>query len=427
MYLNIQKQFEKFYENIILTNAQQEDATTKYSGVCKKLHDHYYPNSEYSGNDKILIGSYGKQTQIRPARDIDVLYILPSDKFDQYNGYESNGQAQLLQDLKNILKAKYPNTIIKASEKVVIIEFADTNHNVELLPGWENTDKTFTIPNSKSGGSWEEWDVRAEIQEVLDSDAKTGKTRTLIRMVKKWPENCNVKVKSFEIEQMVIGFFEDDLHSSEDYPDLVRKFFNYFNENNEDDDVASYLETAVNRAAKACDYENEGKLEDAVDEWAKIFGDDFPASPTEDISKSLSISQATPALADYSHHEALRWPYRRACRVSIDAYVYTPGDRQVAKKLGGLDSNGRNLSPNKLNLKYIASTNAQGVYQVYWQVVNTGFAARQRGGLRGSIFSGHLTQWEKTLYPGKHWIECFIVQNNQCIARSGPFYVNIGQ
>ena len=33
--------------------------------------------------------------------------------------------------------------------------------------------------------------------------------------------------------------------------------------------------------------------------------------------------------------------------------------------------------------------------------------------------------WEKSLYTGKHWIECFIVKDGICVARSGRFYVNI--
>jgi len=56
----IQNQFEKFYKNIKLTSTQTKDARKKYSGVCKKLHDHYYPDIEYSGKTKLLIGSYGK-------------------------------------------------------------------------------------------------------------------------------------------------------------------------------------------------------------------------------------------------------------------------------------------------------------------------------------------------------------------------------
>ena len=181
----MEKQFEKFYENIKLTSVQKEDAKTKHNGVCSKLHDYYYPNTTYSGNTKLLIGSYGKHTSIRPARDIDVIFILPPEKFAQYDDNTSNKQSQLLQDVKKILEDKYPNTPISAFGKIVKLEFADTKHDVELVPGWENEDGSFTIPDSENGGRWHSQDYRKEIQEIADSDATTGKTKFLIRSVKR--------------------------------------------------------------------------------------------------------------------------------------------------------------------------------------------------------------------------------------------------
>jgi len=267
--------FEKFYENIKLTPSQREDAKKKYDGVCKKLHDNYYPDITYSGQTRFLIGSYGKQTHIRPARDIDVIFQMPSEKYEQYDNHESNGQSQLLQDIKKILEEKYPDTPIKAFVKVVVLEFADPQHNVELLPAWENDDKTFTIPNSENGGSWEPYDPRGEIKEIQDSDEKTGKTKMLSRMIKKWTDQCSVKVKSYKIEKAVVNFFNSH-ESHGDYSDTVRDFFQYLHDNSSDETLKSHLNTALSRANKACEFEANEKLEQALDEWRKIFGNDFP-------------------------------------------------------------------------------------------------------------------------------------------------------
>ena len=281
--------FEKFYENIKLTPNQREDAKKKYDGVCKKLHDYYYQDTEYSGQTRLLIGSYGKQTHIRPARDIDVIFQMPSEKYEQYDKYESNGQSQLLQDIKKILEEKYPDTPIKAFGKVVVLEFVDPQHNVELLPAWENDDKTFIIPNSENGGSWETYNPRGEIKEIQDSDEKTGKTKMLIRMIKKWTDQCSVKVKSYKIEKVVVSFLSS-YESHEDYSDMVRDFFQYFHDNSNDENLKSHLNTALSRANKACEFEDAEKLEEAVDEWKKIFGDDFPKNGI-DKSEINSVSK----------------------------------------------------------------------------------------------------------------------------------------
>jgi len=414
----MQNQFEKFYENIKLTPHQLEDAEKKYNGVCKKLHDYYYPEIEYTGDTKLLIGSYGKHTNIRPPRDIDVLFIMPDDIFKQYSDNLSNSQSQLLQDIRNILSEKYPTTEeIKAWGKVVLIKFADGTHNVELLQAWEQNDDRFIIPNTEKGGSWEFYNPRYEIERINRSDKKTGgKTRALIRMIKKWSENCSVRLKSFQIETKVLDFFNIyNQQQDTTYSVLVRDFFHFYL-NNSDSDYKSYLETAFRRADKACNFEIGGKLDEATAEWKKIFGDDFPA-----VENEKSLTETKPILADYSHCEPLRWPYEKKNKVSIDAYVYTENKQ---KRRGGINSDGRNLAKG-LCLKFIANTNATGVFEYYWQVVNTGEAAKKANDLRGKIFKGNQVQWEHTKYTGKHWIECFIVQSNICVARSGKFFVNI--
>jgi len=57
----MKKQFKNFNKNIRLTDKQEEDAKTKYDGVCKSLHNYYYPNKKYDGSTKFLFGSYKKE------------------------------------------------------------------------------------------------------------------------------------------------------------------------------------------------------------------------------------------------------------------------------------------------------------------------------------------------------------------------------
>jgi hypothetical protein len=316
-----------------------------------------------------------------------------------------------------MLQEKYPDTPIRAFGKVVVLEFAETKHSVELLPAWEQSDGRFLVPNSENGGSWELWDPRREINKIQDSDATTGKTRSLIRMLKKWSENCTARIKSFEIENKVLEFFASGHSAKQTYPALLKQFLNYFHTTVTNSDLRSHVNTALNRATKACELEEAHDLEGAVDEWRKIFGDDFPAA----IQEAFVADDSMPALADHSHCEAPKWPIAERAKVRIDASVY---DRSKTKKLGGINTNGRGLHPG-FHLRYQARTAETGPFDYYWQVVNTGAAAKAAAGLRGNIFSGREVRWESTLYPGKHWIECFLVCDNVCIARSGKFVINI--
>jgi len=67
----------------------------------------------------------------------------------------------------------------------------------------------------------------------------------------------------------------------------------------------------------------------------------------------------------------------------------------------------------------------------YWQVANSGKEALEANCLRGDlsydgiIEKGRKNKNESTSYTGSHFVRCFVVQNNICVAVSEPFIVNI--
>ena len=413
--MNIQECFEKFYGNIKLTSTQKEDAKTKYEGVCEKLHSHFYPESEYNGNTKLLIGSYGKNTNIRPPRDVDVLFIMPGDKFDQYDDNESNGQSQLLQDIRDILSEKYTATEeIRAWGKVVLVKFADGTHSVEILPAWENeaVDGTFLIPNSENGGAWDEWDPRSEVKRIKDSDSKTGKTKALIRMVKKWTENCTISVKSYQIESAVVDFFSAS-SSEGSYSEILPQFFNYFLSIAKDVGMKSYLKTVKNRAEKAVGLEGEGKLEEAVEEWKKIFGDDFPTIENAEKSFDLTLEELQKSYPS-EKEEFLLEPINinPEFTLTIDAHVDQDGFRRY------LLSKIKMLRKQKKLTFHIATNTVPPPYTIKWKVRNFGAEARDADDLRGAISNdrGDEEKIENTKYWGEHYVECYAIKDGSCVA-----------
>jgi hypothetical protein len=81
-------------------------------------------------------------------------------------------------------------------------------------------------------------------------------------------------------------------------------------------------------------------------------------------------------------------------------------------------------------LTFDAHTTIQKPFKVFWQVVNTGNEAREardlRGGFdEGTVQAGGISRSETARYKGSHSIECFIVKDGYCVAKSGPFIVNI--
>lgn len=300
----MKKEFENFLDNITLTSKQKEDAKTKYTNVCEKLYSHFY-EGKYDDSKKFLFGSYKTKTNIRPLshmQDVDVLFKIPQEIFDKYDSYESNGQEALLQEVRNTLKERYTTTdVIKAWGKVVLIQFEENHHNVELLPALELDDKKFKIPNSADGGYWNIFDPRAEIEKFEKSNEDSGGlTRNLAKMLKSWAHNnTTMQYQSYRRLNDVIKFLKENYSSATaevEYDKIIFNFFDYMNTRC-DTKIKSFIETALSHARKALEYSDDDKFKEASEEWRKIFGDKFPfvkENPQKESYAEEIISPARP-------------------------------------------------------------------------------------------------------------------------------------
>jgi hypothetical protein len=126
---------------------------------------------------------------------------------------------------------------------------------------------------------------------------------------------------------------------------------------------------------------------------------------------------------DVSHRETPRWhiaPSRYT--VTVSARYMRNGFRPIAFH------NNSSPLPKNVNLEFQTHTNVPKPYKIFWQVVNTGDEAQRAGQLRGDFYDSNKagrSRTESTKYTGMHWVECFVVKDNVCVARSGEFVVNI--
>ena len=103
--------------------------------------------------------------------------------------------------------------------------------------------------------------------------------------------------------------------------------------------------------------------------------------------------------------------------VDIDCNVTQDGWRPflLRKYLGD------NLTPLRKNKKldfFIADTDCPQPYDVYWKIRNVGAEAVSRNMVRGNIVKGSgMHHKEGTEFEGEHYVECYLVKNNICVAR----------
>jgi hypothetical protein len=130
---------------------------------------------------------------------------------------------------------------------------------------------------------------------------------------------------------------------------------------------------------------------------------------------------AIPSALPARHREQPKWPVDESYRVKIKARASRDGFRTIDYRPG------QERLRKGFALDFTATTNVPRHFDVYWQVVNTGDEAAAEDGLRGGFqTSGEkLTCHETTKYQGTHSMQCFIVKDGTCVARSPELLVQI--
>ncbi|MFN8439233.1 MAG: nucleotidyltransferase [Caldilineaceae bacterium] len=141
-------------------------------------------------------------------------------------------------------------------------------------------------------------------------------------------------------------------------------------------------------------------------------------------SAALQVSSNNTVRFNVTHKQKSQWPMVLDHEVAIDAKITVNGFRQ--KNL----VNDGNPVMKKSSLTFTAITNVEKPYDVYWQVVNTGYEAELANAKRGEFYDsgihkGRKVRTESTQYKGMHWVQCFVVKSGVCVARSREFVVNI--
>ncbi len=285
MATTISSSFQKLKENLEITGLQKNTVSTRQENVRDVV------VGEMDVLDSFLTGSYSRSTMISPLSEADIdIFIILDPKY-----YESNGQASLLDKVKRALLKTYTKTPkISRNGQAVTITFTD--FIVDVVPAFNRKGGGFLIPNSVQN-TWIETNPKIHVDVMTsENSSHNGDLVPIVKMIKGWNKNINNDFVSFYLELLAIKIFKNITIS--DFPSGMRFFFDKGREGikykvhdpveyggqinglrncKTVDDAVNRFETAYNRTIKAEQYAKNDNIENAVDEWRKIFGDYFPA------------------------------------------------------------------------------------------------------------------------------------------------------
>ena len=292
MEFNVGDAFQQFCSNLRFSDSNLTSIQNRYHAITKRINQDYWGSSSDISHS-LYVGSYGRDTEIF-ASDIDMLVQLPYETYKRFNGYASNGQSALLQEVKKVIEKTYSVTKLKADGQIISVPFTD-GINFEVLPAFINQDDSYTFANSNNGGSWKVTDPKSEIKAIQDRDTAYNKNlKRLCKMARAWKEKNSVDISGILIDIFAyrfIGSWEYRDKSYLYYDWMMRDFFKYVSEQSTGQtswqvmgsnryvycfgSFQSKAKSAYNKAVSAINHEKDAPST-ANSEWRDIFGSKFP-------------------------------------------------------------------------------------------------------------------------------------------------------
>jgi hypothetical protein len=422
--MSVTEMFTEFVANLAISNA--ETISDRYGELTRALNKQFRDTESTTANT-LQVGSMGRSTAIDGISDLDMLYIMPKSKWDDY---KDDKQLILLQNTKDAILARYPRTDVRVDRLVVTVTYTD--FQVEVQPVFEQDDRSYKYPDTKDGGSWKITKPREEMDAISAADiAKNSNLRRLCKMTRAWKNKRGVWMGGLLIDTLAYNF----LNSTKDYDEksylyydwMVRDFFLFLSDLPDQDYYAALgsgqrvkvkkkFQARAKKAYRLCleAIAADGQ-KNVNDKWKRIFGRPFPAAKEEVAETAEAKSDRT-----WDNTEQLiedQFPVDIREDLTIDCEVTQNGF--LPHFLREMIENHIPLRQRKDLLFRVKALSASKPFDIYWKVLNRGDVAHRRNCIRGQIVKdgGSLQKKESTDFRGDHVVECYCVKNGVVVAK----------
>ncbi|WP_347990165.1 hypothetical protein [Methylomonas sp. AM2-LC] len=421
--MSVSDMFKDFLDNLKIDNSEQ--ISLRYGEITACLNKKFRDTESKTANS-LQVGSYGRWTGIKNISDLDMLYIMPASK---WNDYKNVGQSKLLTETKDAIKARYPSTTVYVDRLVVRVLYA--NFHVEVQPVFNYENDSFIYPDTYNGGSWKVTKPRYEIKAMSEFVIQKNKNlRRLCKMARAWKNKHGVGMGGLLIDTLAYNFlkstngYDDKSFSSYDF--LSRDFFKYLSDQPNQDYYAALgsgqrvkvkqkFQKKAKKAYDLCLKAIEAEKTDSVnDKWKKVYGRPFPARLAETKDSSAKAAQTwenTEQFIEDKYPIDIRYGLKIDCEVSQNGFREHFLTEMLAKRIP--------LLAKKKLLFTISEINVPEPYSIEWKVLNRGEEAKKRNCIRGQIVAddGQNKRKESTTFKGDHIVECFVIKDGIVVAK----------
>ena len=446
---DLSSKFASFYnDSVVLSQAKQTNLHSKKDLNIQRLKDglkeyNEENNTSYSIAETCVQGSVAMSTVVQNEDgdyDIDVAVVFDKSTLGDKGAQATrNMVANALQR-----KTKQFNAEPEVKTSCVRIKYSDGYHiDFAIYRRHYDTENKRWI-YEHAGTTWTERELKDLTKWFTEQNkASNGKLRKVVRLSKMFCKSRDTW------KNMPSGLLQTVLcdEKLQDSYDRIDELFYYTMK-----EIVVRLETDVSVAApvdngrnltprqidtqKMTNWKNrlKSKLEDldvlfkgdctkedALQAWYGFFNHDFW---NEQLSESSNYSQFSTliikSVRSFSDTEQFiedLYPVNLSYSCKISCYV--SGDGWRPKLLSEFLSLLRRYLPHNFEIRCVMEyTNCPPPYKIFWKVKNVGPEAERRNQLRGQIVEKGKTLVEHSRFFGNHYIECYIIKNGVCVAKS---------
>lgn len=297
MMISINDAFKKFRSRLELTQGEQDDASRRQKEIRALMDEKFAIKHDF------LTGSYARWTKTKPLKDVDIFCVLK----DEERHYRSKDPSVLLSAVEEVLIDKYGRNNVEKQRRSVTVNFGvmevdgETNEKVmsfDVVPAFTIGDH-YEIPDTAQPSGWTETNpcVHADLAVKANKDF-SGEWKGMVRMMKAWNRLNGKPIKpSFLIEVTALQVLCPPFGG--DYRYEMKAFFASLRDRIEETwpdpaglgpDVSDRMDAeqcrvakekllaAEQQAARAIQFERQGKQGEALHAWRELFGPLFPLS-----------------------------------------------------------------------------------------------------------------------------------------------------
>lgn len=246
----------------------------------------------------LTIGSYARGSAIRQSSDLDLLVLLRRSEVRW--GRSPKSSRTTLGAVRDALLSRFPWTSMRRDKQAVVVDFSD-KRRIDVVPSWWAAPRddgwpTYGIPDGEGG--WMATSPKRHAKYITDADARSGgKLKHVARILKYWriSRTVPIPISSFYVELLMAsaGLCSVGAAYGECFASLLASLHEIGCEPIKDPlgvsegveactteaklgSAVHAVAAAADRALRAVEAEERGRMREALRLWDLVFNRTFP-------------------------------------------------------------------------------------------------------------------------------------------------------